>query len=106
MAFRVCKIGRFNARAVDPGDGLYSGRARDWSRPPSDYERRDTIIEIYDSRYHHTSLGQFVSAYGAQTLATFTGSKLSLQGDIPEWTMTADETAALVSFARKQVAQQ
>ena len=103
MAFRIMKIGRFNARAVDPGDLLYHGMSHDWSREPTAYERDHAIIEIYDSRYHYSTLGQFVSSYGAGTLATFGGRQLSLQGDIPAWTMSPEETAALIAFARQEV---
>ena len=103
MAFRILTIGRFNARAVDPGDLLYHGTSNDWSREPASYERGHTIIEIYDSRHHHSPLGQFVSAYGADTLAAFSGTKLNLQGDVPAWTMSAQETAALIAFARQEV---
>jgi hypothetical protein len=104
MAFRILKLGRFNARAVDPGDLLYGGMTHEWSREPAPYERDHTIIEIYDSRYHHSTLGQFVSSYGADTLAVFSGRQLSLQGDIPAWTMSPEETSALVAFARAEVA--
>lgn len=103
MAFRILKIGRFNARAVDPGDLLYHGMSHDWSREPAAYERDHTIIEIYDSRHHHSSLGQFVSAYGVDTLATFSGTRLNLQGDVPDWRLSAAETAALVAFAREEI---
>jgi hypothetical protein len=104
MAFRILKLGRFNARAVDPGDLLYSGMTHDWTRQPSSYERDHTIVEIYDSRYRHSTLGQFVGAYGVNTLAPFSGTRLILHGGVPDWTMNAQETSALVAFARAEVA--
>ena len=101
---RSHKAGRFNVRVVPAGGLLYHGMSRDFTRTPSDYERKHVILEIYDSRYPHSALGQFVSAYSACTLAVSSARKLNLQGGVPEWTMTEAETAALLSIARKEAA--
>ena len=95
---------RFAARIVPPGGLLYHGMEHAWSRQPRDYEAGHTIIEIYDRKYQHTLLGQFVTAYGADTLAAFAGAQLNLQGDVPAWTLDRAETATLVALARAAVA--
>ena len=89
--------GRFLARVVPDPHPLYHGGRHDWSRARHDYER-GTVIEIYDTRHPHTDLGQFVTAYSAATLADLSG-RLSLHGGIPDWTMSAEETAALRALA-------
>ena len=102
MSAKVVPAGRFNLRVCPPGSLLYSGQTHSFDRPPRPYEVGHTIIEVYDSRYPHTPLGQFVSAYGAETLATNPPARLNLQGDVPAWTMTVAETAILVALARRE----
>jgi hypothetical protein len=93
-------VGRFNVRVVPVPHPLYHGVRQDFSRERRDYERK-TILEVFDARHPHTEAGQFVSSYYAETLAALApGTRLSLQGDIPEWTMTEQETDALVALAR------
>lgn len=97
-------VGRFNVRVVPNPHPLYHGVAHDFSRPRHDYER-DTIIEVYDAAHPHTTIGQFISAYSAATLAGLgPESRLNLHGGVPAWTMTADETAQLAAIARAAVA--
>lgn len=97
-------IGRFVARIVPPGGLLYLGTDRSFTREPREYEAKQTIIEIYDSRYAGSVLGQFVSSYGAKTLASRAPiGRLAMQGGIDEWTMSEAETAALCELARAQV---
>lgn len=96
----IHRVGRFNVRVVDAPHTLYHGGHRDFSRARADYER-GTILEVYDAAYDHCPAGQFVSAYTAETIVTLSpGSRLSLQGDVPAWTMDEEETAALVTLAR------
>lgn len=100
---KVVALGRFTARVVAPGGLLYLGTNRTFTREPASYEAGHTIIEIYDSKFPHTPLGQFVSAYAAKTLAEGAGKggRLSLQGGTPEWTMSVEETAKLRELARE-----
>jgi hypothetical protein len=100
----VHRFGRFNVRVVAPGEPLYHGLRRDFSREAVGSEREHTILEIFDSRYMagFSVLGQFVSAYRACTLATFGGRSLMLAGDVPAWNMTEAETASLVALARSE----
>jgi hypothetical protein len=93
-------VGRFNVRVVPAPHPLYHGGRSDFSRERRDYER-GTILEVFDAAYPHTEAGQFVTAYAAKTLASLApGSRLALYTDIPAWTMTEDETAALTALAR------
>jgi hypothetical protein len=58
------------------------------------------MVEVYDRQYagpRFTPLGQFVTAYGARTLLTHRG-RLSLQGDVPAWTLSADEVTTLLGL--------
>lgn len=102
MSANVVEAGRFNLRVCRPGSLLYSGQSHTFDRPPRPWEAQHTLIEVYDSRYPHTSIGQFVSSYLAETLAGKTPVRLSLQGDVPDWTMTVEETAILVALARRE----
>lgn len=46
-------------------------------------------VKFYDCRYEHTDLGQFVSSYYAMTLlCRDDGLGLSLDGGIPEWSIS------------------
>ena len=93
-------VGRFTVRVVPNPHPLYSGTRHDFSRPRHDYER-DTIIEVYDAAHLHTPLGQFIGAYSATTLIDFPAEQqLDLHGGVPAWTMTLEETAALIALAR------
>jgi hypothetical protein len=93
-------LGRFVVRVVPPGEPLYAGITRDFTRSPESWEAGHLILEIYDTRYAGSELGQFVCAYGADTIAAMNrGGRLSLHSGIPEWMLTAAETAALVALA-------
>jgi hypothetical protein len=97
-------------RLVTAPDGLlYHGIHSDWSRDRQSYET-GTTVEVYDRTYAgrpgFTALGQFVTAYGARTLLA-SGDRasdprradgLSMQGDIPAWTLTADEFTTLLGL--------
>jgi hypothetical protein len=90
---------RFMVRIVtEPLGLLYHGMRNDWSRERRSYEE-GTIVEVYDRKYVEgfTPLGQFVTAYSARTLLGVKGA-LSLQGDIPAWTLTRDEVTTLLGL--------
>jgi hypothetical protein len=88
---------------------LYHGIAKTFSRQPSAFEKDHIIIEIYDTRYADPAgagaavvppIGQFVTAYGAQTLADRGMSgRLSMHGGIEGWTLSGTETASLCGLA-------
>lgn len=46
-------------------------------------------VEFYDTRYHHTPWGQFVTRYNADTLIPREGG-LMLMGGVPNWMIDAD----------------
>ena len=100
---------RFNVRVVPaegPDSTLYHGMRRDWSRERASYER-GVIVEVYDARYvkGFTPSGQFVTAYGADTLLSsgLEGRRLVLDGGIPAWTLDYEETRDLLRIAREAV---
>lgn len=97
-------IGRFVARIVRPGGLLYHGGTNDFTREQRDYERDHAIVEVFDPRYTSkgfSPLGQFITAYGADTLAEGAdGGGLTMHGSIESWTMTPEETRVLRGLAR------
>ena len=58
----------------------------------------NVLIEFYDARYQHTPYGQFISRYYAKTLKDHQGG-LSLQGDVPEWQIDAENMKKVVAWA-------
>jgi hypothetical protein len=97
-------VGRFNVRVVPFPHPLYHGVAHDFSRPRHDYEQ-GTLLEVYDAAHPHTTAGQFICAYAAETIAAMDGTtRLNLHGGVPDWTMSEDETHALITLARAAVA--
>lgn len=42
-----------------------------------------------------------LTGYDIKRIANFTASNLVLDGGVPEWTMTVEETEALVAFAQE-----
>lgn len=45
------------------------------------------MVEFYDTRWEHGSLGQFVSRYYVDTLTESKNGKLCLDGSIESWTI-------------------
>ena len=87
---------RWNIRLVRNGEtyGRTSSLTNDSGR---------TLIEFYDNRYTEgfTPLGQFVSRYYAeQMLSRPSGCSLSLQNDIPSWTVSGEEMDVLEGWLR------
>ena len=77
----TASIEKFTVRFVNKGDTY----GRDFCLT---HDKEDALIEFYDSRYPHTEFGQFVSRYYVKTLRGHTNG-LSLDGGIPEWTVSA-----------------
>jgi len=78
----------FNIRVIRPGDryGLNDCLMLRAGEQP--------LVEFYDPRYLHTPFGQFVARYYLSTIRTH-GGPLCLDGGVPEWTLTADQVAAV-----------
>jgi hypothetical protein len=82
----------WNIRLVRNGDayGLNDCLTNDSGR---------TLVEFYDNRHPHTPLGQFVSRYYAETLlARPTGCSLTLDFEVPSWTVSGAEMAVLEAW--------
>lgn len=58
------------------------------------------MIEFYDPRYQHTSMGQFVSRYSIGTILNHTGA-LCLDGGVDEWTVSAADMEEVRTWLRK-----
>jgi hypothetical protein len=87
---------KFNVRMVFKGEGygLNDSVIHDKDRP---------LVEFYDSRSsRNNERGQFVSRYYASTLLESDnhGCGLSLYGDVPEWTVSADEMTAVRKYIK------
>ena len=81
----IITVGNFNVRLVNDGEKY----GRDLCLT---HNEQDPLIEFYDARYPHTPLGQFVSRYYARTILETTPERgLSLDGGIPEWSVTSEE---------------
>jgi len=85
---------RFNTKIIGTGDRY--GRADCLTNESG------PMIEFYDPRYQHTPLGQFVSRYYISTiLKDDSWGGLALQGDVPEWTVSAADMAEIRVWLRK-----
>ena len=85
---------RFNTKIINTGDKY--GRADCLTN------EGEAMIEFYDPRYQHGPLGQFVTRYCVSTiLDTNVGHGLALQGDVPEWTVSAADMAEIREWLRK-----
>jgi hypothetical protein len=63
------------------------------------------LVEFYDARYPHTEFGQFVSRYYVSTILGTDGygsaeGGLSLDGGVPEWTVSANDMDTVRSFLK------
>lgn len=61
------------------------------------------LVEFYDTRYPHTSHGQFVSRYYWRNLSAVTGG-LCLHGGAPEWGVPPESMALVIAAVRKALA--
>lgn len=91
-------VNNFNVRVVAKGEryGQNDGLVHDGDRP---------LVEFYDNRHAFTSRGQFVSRYYAATLLEDqnSGRGLSLYGDIPEWTVPAEDMKIVYQYIKSVV---
>ena len=84
---------RFNTKIINTGDRY--GRADCLTNDGA------PMIEFYDPRYQHGPLGQFVSRYYVSTILERDTGGLALQGDVPEWTVSAHDMAEIRVWLRK-----
>lgn len=92
-------VGRaFNVRAVFRGDRYGLGNALTHDGPP--------MVEFYDAFYADAKgfgpIGQFVSRYYLATLKLRPVSLLSLQGDVPAWTVTAGNVLDAIAMTEAE----
>lgn len=93
----MIQVGKFNVRIVPTGfkfgrnDVLVNDKA--------------PMVEFYDSRYNHEGWqgrGQFVSRYFISTLLEDAKEcALSLDGGIPEWTVSAEDMKTVRQYIAK-----
>ena len=83
---------RFNTRIIPTGGAYGRNDCLTNDKAP--------LIEFYDPRYQHTSMGQFVSRYNIGTILNHTGA-LCLDGGVPEWTVTATDMAEIQTWLSK-----
>jgi len=85
---------RFNTKIIGTGDRY--GRADCLTNEGG------PMIEFYDPRHvKHGPLGQFISRYYVSTILERDTGGLALQGDIPEWTVSAHDMAEIRVWLRK-----
>jgi hypothetical protein len=95
-------VSKFNVRVVNQGDkyGRDFCLTHDGDKP---------LVEFYDARYPHTEFGQFVSRYYVSTILGTDGygdakGGLSLDGGIPEWTVSAQDMDTVRNFLQEVAA--
>jgi len=84
---------RFNTKIIGTGDRY--GRADCLTNDGA------PMIEFYDPRYQHGPLGQFISRYYVSTILERDTGGLALQGDVPEWSISAADMAEIRVWLRK-----
>lgn len=91
------KIDKFFVRIVRKGDryGLDFCLTHNENEP---------MVEFYDTRYPHTEFGQFVSRYYLSTTLEGDNTGLCLYGGVPEWTVSAEDMAAVRAWLKLEVA--
>lgn len=92
-------VDKFNVRIVSKGDKY----GRDFCLT---HEGDKPMVEFYDARYPHTEFGQFVSRYYVETILGDGNEKcgLSLDGGIPEWTVSASDMDTVRNFLKEVAA--
>ena len=90
----MLKVGKYNVRIVNAGDK--------YGRNDCLTNDKQPLVEFYDSRYDQADFmgrGQFVSRYYVDTIVRgeYPGG-LSLDGGIPEWTVSADEMCQVKQY--------
>jgi hypothetical protein len=94
-------VSKFNVRVVNTGDKY----GRDFCLT----NEGKPLVEFYDARYPHTEFGQFVARYYVETILEGDGygpkdSGLSLDGGIPEWTVSASDMVTVRNFLKGETA--
>jgi hypothetical protein len=94
-------VSNFNVRVVNKGDKY----GRDFCIT----NEGKPLVEFYDARYPHTEFGQFVSRYFVETILGDDGygpkaTGLSLDGGIPEWTVSASDMVTVRNFLKGETA--
>lgn len=88
------KVGKYNIRVVFTGDK--------YGRNDCLVNDNAPMVEFYDTRFDHPEWmgrGQLVSRYYLETIKCGDYSNgLSLDGGIPEWTVSADEMRCIQRF--------
>ena len=90
---------RYNVRIVRKGDK--------YGRDDCLTNEGEPLVEFYDSRFDKHGCwmgrGQFVSRYYVSTiLGGEYPNGLSLDGGIPEWTVSAEDMAAVQTYLKEQ----
>jgi hypothetical protein len=95
-------VDKFNVRVINKGEkyGLNFCLTHNQDKP---------LVEFYDARYPHTEYGQFVSRYYVETILGDDGygpksGGLSLDGGIPEWTVSAKDMDIVRNFLKEVAA--
>lgn len=86
------QIGRWLLKVVKNGETTNRGNGDFTNKGKGDGDAYD-IVEIYDTKQDKnkfTQYGQFVSSYYVSTFLDIKNG-LNMQGDVPEWTMSASE---------------
>lgn len=93
-------FGHFNVRVLRKGEkyGLEDCLT---------HKERKPLVEFYDYRHRNDKewkRGQFVSSYYAETILDHDpNSVLSLDGDIPEWTVSAESMQEILAWLRQEL---
>jgi hypothetical protein len=61
----------------------------------------ERIVEFYDARFPHTTYGQFVSRYYANTLLTGRLHGLCLDGLVRNWSIDADTWSTIENWLKE-----
>lgn len=78
----------FNIRIIRQGDryGVHDALVHAETKP---------MVEFFDPRFPQTPHGQFVARYFVETILQAGDGALMLQGDVPAWTVSAPQMAAI-----------
>ena len=92
------QVEKFNVRIVKTGEK--------YGRNDCLVNDKAAMVEFYDSRYDHADFlgrGQFVSRYYVSTLLEESQypNGLSLDGGIPEWSVSADGMNQVLEFIQQ-----
>lgn len=90
----------FNVRLVRKGDAYGLEDCLTHDKP-------DPLVEFYDASWENQRgfgpRGQFVARYYARTLLDHGPYGLSLQGDIPAWSISAEQMSQVKQWLRREL---